>query len=718
MDNQVGRYQLQRVLGEGAWGKVLLARDRESGRQVAIKVLAAREPDPDTLARFRREARSTARLQHPHVVGIVDADVDGDGRPFIAYEYVPGHDLEHFLKSGRTPAPGTLRGWAAAIAEALAAAHGIGILHRDLKPANILLRDGKVPLLADFGLARAEGEATLTRTGQMPGTPAFMAPELWRGALPSEHSDQFSWAATFFETVYRKRVFSAKSLSELHLLVRKGWVAQFPEPRRDEDPVLRSVLERSLQDRPEDRFATMAEAAVALRSEEVPPPPSPAAVRGGAGTAPGASSQGGSDAVPGHGFETLATATSPVPGHGLVTGGGGTPAGAARASTPGGSTGVQRAFGDGWPWRRALGAAATVAAMVLGFSMNRTTPTPPVVTPPEASAPGAEIQRQEARGRVKDLFDRVLATHRLPEGGLAGSDRAHLEDLQKDLLDPKSPLELQRLLAAVVAWVALLPPEELEERSGSFLARIRLRVLEHVLDDYDELEEMADDAAGQRLLGGGSGADDELLRRVRQRRAELDSMAGEVLVELRRVQPVPPLELFLLECTLARQAHPAGVETRLDELLGRLGQHPRDPEALESLYAAQVMLVGSLRKRQGLTPVVRKALGATLTSLESGGPPISPRVRYQLWETTLRGLASTLAEDAGLRDAEVLSLLDRTLERAAALLEDPASPPRMRRVLEKVHRDLRSERLPTTDPLRARAERLAALAAPPPSREP
>jgi eukaryotic-like serine/threonine-protein kinase len=184
-----GRYELDRVLGHGGAASVWLARDTLLERPVAVKLLSeGLAADRAWMARFRREARIAARLQHPNLVSIYDFDADAE-RPFLVMAYLPGGSLADRLENGGVPDPERL---ARDVLMALEHIHASGIVHRDVKPGNVLLdRDGRA-LLTDFGIARPEDATSITQAGQIPGTARYMAPELWRGDPAGERSDLFA----------------------------------------------------------------------------------------------------------------------------------------------------------------------------------------------------------------------------------------------------------------------------------------------------------------------------------------------------------------------------------------------------------------------------------------------------------------------------------------------------------------------------------------------
>ncbi len=194
------RYELGPAIGEGGMGRVHRGFDRALGRPVAVKILTPpNDRDGAFVQRFRREARSAARLSHPNVVAIVDTGSDG-GTEFIVTELVEGETLSDVLRREGQLAPGRAVDIGRGICRGLEAAHRLGVVHRDIKPGNLMLTDGGVKVL-DFGIARAAEEGSLTRTGSVFGTAPYLSPEQAEGGPGDERSDLYALGCVLFETL-------------------------------------------------------------------------------------------------------------------------------------------------------------------------------------------------------------------------------------------------------------------------------------------------------------------------------------------------------------------------------------------------------------------------------------------------------------------------------------------------------------------------------------
>ncbi len=194
-----GRFRLEELIGSGGMSRVYRAFDEKLERWVAIKILhASVSSDPDGLERFRREARTVARLSHPHITNVIDAGEDG-GTPYIVFEYVEGETLKDRIRRlGRLPVTEAVA-YAIEIGRALTAAHALGIVHRDVKPQNVLIDPEGRARVTDFGIARTlEGEG-LTMPGRVLGTTDYVSPEQALGERVGEVSDLYSLGICLYE---------------------------------------------------------------------------------------------------------------------------------------------------------------------------------------------------------------------------------------------------------------------------------------------------------------------------------------------------------------------------------------------------------------------------------------------------------------------------------------------------------------------------------------
>ncbi|HVW18968.1 MAG TPA: protein kinase [Solirubrobacteraceae bacterium] len=194
-----GRYRLDAVIGTGGMSTVYLAFDTVLERRVAIKVMHREiASDSDQLERFRREARAVAQLNHPHVVGVIDAGDDG-GNPYIVFEYVEGETLkDRIRRNGRLTIPEAIA-YAIEIARALGAAHDHSIVHRDVKPQNVLVDEEGTAKVTDFGIARTLDQEGLTADGRVLGTTDYVSPEQALGHPVTGQSDIYSLGVVLFE---------------------------------------------------------------------------------------------------------------------------------------------------------------------------------------------------------------------------------------------------------------------------------------------------------------------------------------------------------------------------------------------------------------------------------------------------------------------------------------------------------------------------------------
>jgi serine/threonine-protein kinase len=257
-----GRYRIGQVIGRGGMSTVHEARDTVLDRAVAVKVLlpALAEGDPTHVARFEREARAAAALQHPAVVKIYDTGRDGQTH-FIVMELVSGQSVEQLLKAGRALDPDEATRVAGRVAGALAAAHAAGILHRDVKPANVMLTPAGEVKVLDFGIARARQDPTVTQPTFAIGTAAYMSPERIVGRPGDERSDIYSLGCLLYAMLTGHPPFAGEDvLSVLHQHVHQDPVP----PRRWGAPIappLEALVLAMLAKDPADRPQTAAEVA-------------------------------------------------------------------------------------------------------------------------------------------------------------------------------------------------------------------------------------------------------------------------------------------------------------------------------------------------------------------------------------------------------------------------------------------------------------------------
>ena len=263
--SKLGPYDILALIGAGGMGEVYRAFDPRLGRDVAIKVLpAAVASDPERLARFQREARSLAALNHPHIVTIFSVE-EVDGIQFLTMELIEGHTLAQWIPAGGLPCEQFV-GIAADLADALAAAHERGIVHRDLKPANVMVTaDGRVKVL-DFGLARdlrgtaAEDVTAIsldnTRAGVVLGTVAYMSPEQISGAPVDHRTDIFSLGILLHEMASGRNPFVGQSSAERMSSILRDPPSSISELRPDLPSDLSRVVRRCMEKDPRRRIQT------------------------------------------------------------------------------------------------------------------------------------------------------------------------------------------------------------------------------------------------------------------------------------------------------------------------------------------------------------------------------------------------------------------------------------------------------------------------------
>jgi predicted Ser/Thr protein kinase len=376
----LGRYVVVDKIGVGGMGMVFRARDPDLHREVAVKVLrvdVARDAGGYVERRLLREAQAMARLSHENLVVVHDVGVAA-GQVFLAMELVKGVTLRQWLADGERP----WRERLATVVQAgrgLAAAHGCGVVHRDFKPDNVLVSaNGKVKVV-DFGLARAAEEeevaeagaaargdmlvASLTVTGAVMGTPAYMAPEQLDGRGADFRSDQFAFAVTAWQVLYGERPFAGNDVVTLRAAVARAVTGPLPAAT-EVPPAIEQTLRRALSQDPAARFGSLDELLAELESVAA------GAVATGAGAASGAGAAAGVSADAAVDLASAETVASPWR---LLSG----------KPDEATATPVARPV---WSWQRQLTAAVAVllvaAATAAGvLLLRRPAPAPAAVTP-------------------------------------------------------------------------------------------------------------------------------------------------------------------------------------------------------------------------------------------------------------------------------------------------------------------------------------------------
>jgi serine/threonine protein kinase len=262
------RYAVMRPLGAGGMATVYLAEDLMYQRRVAIKVLHPELSVTIAANRFLREIRLTAKLQHPHILTLIDSG-DIDGILYYVMPYVDGVSLRKKLSDRQLMPLEEVIHTASRLASALDHAHRRGVIHRDIKPENILFQDGH-PILADFGVALAVGSATeeqLTKSGLAVGTPAYMSPEQAAGMRQLDgRSDVYSLACVLYEMLIGTPLFTATTPRTVLASQMAGSLPSVRAERPEVPGSIEAVLHRALARRPVDRHASAAELESALEA--------------------------------------------------------------------------------------------------------------------------------------------------------------------------------------------------------------------------------------------------------------------------------------------------------------------------------------------------------------------------------------------------------------------------------------------------------------------
>jgi membrane-associated phospholipid phosphatase len=272
-DQRISHYRILRKLGEGGMGQVFLAEDTRLERKAALKLLPPEfAKDPERLARFRREAKTVASLNHPNIVTIYSVE-ETDRGPFLTMELVEGRTLDAFLRPGGL-APRDFFEIALPLSDALSAAHHQGVTHRDLKPGNIMVSHDRRVKILDFGLAKLlESDHESPRPvpaaradvsdGRIRGTIPYMSPEQFTGRPVDHRSDIFSFGIVLYEMATSRRPFHGKTSGEVVSSILRDDPPLVTELNAEIPPPIGRLIRRCLEKDPEDRFQSAAD----LRNE-------------------------------------------------------------------------------------------------------------------------------------------------------------------------------------------------------------------------------------------------------------------------------------------------------------------------------------------------------------------------------------------------------------------------------------------------------------------
>ncbi|MBZ0309288.1 MAG: serine/threonine protein kinase, partial [Anaerolineae bacterium] len=301
--SKLGKYEIRSLLGQGGMAAVYLAYQSDIDRDVAVKVLPPHPgQDPQFMERFQQEARTIARLQHPHILPVFDFGVE-NGILYLVMPYVGGGSLKNLLQGRRLP-PQRIIEILTAVAAAVDYAHRQGVIHRDIKPDNILLDKEGHPILTDFGIAKLlESNAQFTASGGFLGTPAYMAPEQGRGVKDIDgRADIYALGVLAFEMLTGRHPYSAETPMMVMFKHVSDPVPSLLEVAPEYPPPVDAVLQRALAKDREARYQTAADFSKALT----------AALTGQTDTAVGSTTAYGSAAVSNENVETLLVTDTPM----------------------------------------------------------------------------------------------------------------------------------------------------------------------------------------------------------------------------------------------------------------------------------------------------------------------------------------------------------------------------------------------------------------------
>jgi tRNA A-37 threonylcarbamoyl transferase component Bud32 len=261
------RYRVLEEVGQGGMAVVYRAQDETLKREVAIKVLHPHLlAEPESKARLEREAQAVAKLQHDNILQVFDYSGTGALSSYIVTEFIDGQTLKQFFAARKTPLPEVAALIAVELGTALAHAHKLGIIHRDIKPENVMVRKDGMLKLMDFGVAQILDLERMTVTGQLLGSPAYMAPELFEGKPLDVRTDVFSVGVMLYQMATGQLPFSGRNPHEVLKRIAEG---RFPDPRTVNRLVadrLTRIIAKALAKRPDDRYSSIDALLIDLRA--------------------------------------------------------------------------------------------------------------------------------------------------------------------------------------------------------------------------------------------------------------------------------------------------------------------------------------------------------------------------------------------------------------------------------------------------------------------
>lgn len=435
-----GRYRVLRPLGRGGMAEVVVAHDERLGRDVAVKLIhPGLLTDPTSRQRLFQEARAAAALHHPHTVGVFDVGED-DGQPFVVMELVRGGSLADRLRDRGSLPPDEVVQVGTAVLAGLEAAHGAGIIHRDVKPSNVLIGADGAAKLADFGIAKAltTTDPALTSTGQVMGSPRYLAPEVAAGRAATAASDLYALGVVLYECLAGAPPFHGETPIAVALAHQRDPVSPLRTVAPATPADLAAVVERALHKDPQERFASAAAMRDALQG-----------AGGGGTTMP----------LP---TDDPDVAARPSEGAGQVPSGAGGGRWATVAATLAGlavlaavvAAGIGTPFGDDGGTSGEVDAGASAGGDPAGDGQDEPGPTPPGQDGEVSPGQGAD-EGPRGGGAPEDLDELISGLARAPDA--AGRHGGRLLDelielRQEDAED--QPEEARKLLTELSSWIA------------------------------------------------------------------------------------------------------------------------------------------------------------------------------------------------------------------------------------------------------------------------